>query len=291
MRKFQRFKNCLYDLDFYPRRNDSRMRGVNYESGQILLISLMVLVVAMVVGLSVATRTVTTLRTTTAEDSSRRAFSAAEAGIERAMTATVNTTFSGNLGNNSDYVTTTSVLSGNSFLVQSGGVVLKNDPADIWLSNYPDYSSPWSGTLTVYWGDATDVCIATPESSNTMAALEVILIRGSRNAPIVNTFAYDPCAGRRNSYNHFSAPSAGGTVAGKAFRYSASIPVNSGLVARIVPLYAGAYFGVTGTNLPSQGTVIESTGSSGGAIRRIISFRGHPSTPPEIYPFLIFLPK
>ncbi len=266
-------------------------REVDYRSGQILLISLMVMVVAMVVGLSIATRTITTLRTTAAEDSSLRAFSAAEAGIERAMTATADTTFSGSLGNSSSYVASTSVLSGNEFLVQSGGFALKNDPVDIWLSNYPDYTGPWTGALSIYWGDSSDVCIASPETSNTMAALEIVLISGNRNSPVVNTYAYDACAGRRNNYNQFSAPGAGRTIAGKTFAYGVSIPVASGLIARIVPLYAGSYFGVAGSGLPPQGTVVRSTGNSGGTQRRIVSFRGYPKVPPELYPYLIFLPK
>jgi hypothetical protein len=263
----------------------------DYEKGQVLLISLFILTVAMVIGLSAATRTITTLRMSSASDSSQRAFSAAEAGIEQALTAPVSTTISGNLSNNSSFSTSTGLLLGDEFLVNSGGFLSKDDSADIWLSDYPDYTNPWTGTLKIYWGDPGDVCIASPESSNTMAALEVIIIRGSKTSPELLTYAFDPCNNRRNNSNSFSTTLAGGVVGGNTFAYSADISINSGLLVRVIPLYAGSYIGVTGLGVPPQGTVITSIGSSGGTQRKIISFRGYPKIPDEIYPFLIFSPK
>ncbi len=262
-----------------------------YQKGQVLLISLLVLVVAVTVGLSVATRSISTLRMTSAEDSSQRAFSAAEAGIEQALTATVNTTLTGNLTNNSAFTTSTSVLSGDNFLVNNGSFILKDDPVDVWLSSYPDYISPWTGTLSIYWGSSGDACVDKPETSNSMTALEVVLISGTKVAPVINHFAFDPCATRRNSYNNFSPVLAGGVIGGKSFAHSVNIPVSSGLLARVIPLYAGTRIGIAGTDLPPQGTIISSVGNSGGTQRKIVSFRGYPTAPIELYPFLIFAPK
>ncbi len=284
------------------RNNRFKIINGDYQSGQVLIISLLVLVVALTVGLSVAVRTITTTRMTAAEDTSQRAFSAAEAGLERALTAGVD--FSGVLlSNNSSYSTSTSELPNNDILVDNGAFIAKDDPVDVWLSDYPDYTNPWGGNLTIYWGSVTDNCVGTPEANNTMAAIEVILIRGSGAAPIIDHFAYDPCSPRTNSNNFVDvSTSAGASFGGKTFTHSATIliPVSSGLMARIIPLYAGTYIGVRGSAaLPSQGKVITSVGCSGstaadcsgGTQRKIVSFRGYPKAPVELYPFLIFSPK
>lgn len=290
--------NC-YIVKLIVGSEDGKMRG--YQRGQVLIISLLVLVVALTVGLSVAVRTITTTRMTAAEDTSQRAFSAAEAGLERALTAGAD--FSGVLlSNNSSYSTSTSELPANDILVDNGAFISKDDPVDVWLSDYPDYINPWTGNLTIYWGNSTvlpsDVCDQ-QESINTMAAVEVILLSGSSASPTIDHFAYDHCVTRRNS-NNFDPDSAGGFVAGKNFAYSVTIPITNGLLARVIPLYAGTYIGVRGSvALPSQGKVITSVGCSGstaadcsgGTQRKIVSFRGYPKAPVELYPFLIFSPK
>src|SRR3989304_631033 len=57
----------------------------NKEKGQILILFLLVLVVGLAIVLSVASRTITDIRTTTTSDESNRAYFAAEAGIEEAL--------------------------------------------------------------------------------------------------------------------------------------------------------------------------------------------------------------
>lgn len=52
------------------------------KSGQILIIVLLIVVVTLAVGLSVASRNITNLRTSTQTERSQRAFSAAEGGVE-----------------------------------------------------------------------------------------------------------------------------------------------------------------------------------------------------------------
>jgi len=68
----------------------------NNQSGQILIIFLLVLVVGLAIALSIASRTVTDIRQTTTSDESNRAYFAAEAGVERALKQiSENPTFSG----------------------------------------------------------------------------------------------------------------------------------------------------------------------------------------------------
>lgn len=55
------------------------------KSGQILILVLLVIVVVLAVGLSVASRNITNLRTATQTEQSQRAFSAAEGGVENVL--------------------------------------------------------------------------------------------------------------------------------------------------------------------------------------------------------------
>ncbi len=57
----------------------------NSQSGQILIIFLLILVVGLAIVLSIASRTVTDVRQTTTSDESNRAYFAAESGVENAL--------------------------------------------------------------------------------------------------------------------------------------------------------------------------------------------------------------
>jgi len=49
--------------------------------------------------------------------------------------------------------------------------------------------------------------------------------------------------------------------------------------------------GVVGSvDLPQQGTIVSSTGISDTTKRKIVSFRGYPKLPVELFPFIIFSP-
>lgn len=264
--------------------------------GQMLLIVVLVMVVILTIGLSAASRTITSIRVSTDEEDSERAFSAAEAGLEVALSQN-NNLVTGTFDNASSYRTTVRDLSGVEFLLNNSLAILKDDAVDVWLSRYPDYNQQYTGNMTIYWGSPADLCDRS-ELVNTMAALDIVLIAGTSNNPTIRHFPVDPCAQRR-SVNQFGDVAVGGSIGGRTFAYSTTIPVNSGLIARIIPLYASTAIGVRGCNaggggclaLPAQGTVIESVGTSENAQRKIISYRAYPKLPTELFPFVIFAPN
>lgn len=270
------------------------------EKGQILLIVVLVMVVTLTIGLSIVAKTITNIKNTTDEENSQRAFSAAEAGIEQSMNN--NTASSGMFNNNATYTTTITSLSGVEFLLNNGADILKDESADIWLSTYPKYTDPWSGNLTIYWGSSSDVC-DTSEDKNTMAALEILLISGTKDTPKITHYAWDPCSDRssktKDDSNHFDQIAASsGNVSGKQFGYSNIITVNSGLIARVIPLYSKTKVGLKAydlsgnpSTLPSQGSLITSTGVADKAQRKIVSFKSYPKLPNEIFPFILYTPK
>lgn len=257
------------------------------EQGQALLIIVLVMVVMLTIGLSLASRTITTVKTTAEEENSQRAFSAAEAGIERTLQN--NTPLTGSFSNNASYRTSVTTLAGSTFLINNGNQIFKDDGIDIWLSAYPTYASPWSGRLSVYWGSSDDVC--TPNQlTNTMAALEIVVISGTVVAPRTAHFAYDPCPVRRGG-NNLDRPGNGAIISGKNFSYDVTLDINSGLLARIIPLYTSTVVGIRADSaLPTQGNIIESVGVAGDTQRKITVFKGYPKVPTEFFPYLLFSP-
>lgn len=244
------------------------------------------MVVGLTVGLSLASRSIVGLRTAEEDIASQKALSAAEAGIEQ-VSKTSTSIANGTFSNNTTYNATIESVEGNNFLLNGGNSVLKNDGADIWLSDYSTdpaelYNNPWSGSLNIYWGQSSDGC--------SQAALEIIVISGSKANPISTKHAFDPCVPRSNS-NSFSTVSAGGIINGKNFPFSATFNVTNGILARVIPLYNETPIGVAGSSaLPSQGSFITSTGVSGDITRKVTLFQGFPTLPVEYFPYGIFVP-
>lgn len=257
------------------------------EGGQVLLIIILVVAVALTVGLSVISRSITTIRTSKEEASSQKALSAAEAGIEQVLKTGVSIPIGTFSGTDATYSATANPVSGTEVLVNGGNVVPKDEGADIWLvdhnpDNTPNLSSPWSGNLTIYWGDTAGPC--------NNAALEIIVAYDPPPSKF-KRFVFDPCASRASN-NNFSSASGGGSVSGKTFFHSTSaIVVTSGFVARVVPLYENTPIGVVASlALPSQGIVVDSTGESQGTTRKINVFKGYPQLPIQFFSYGLFSP-
>lgn len=261
------------------------------DSGQVLLIIVLVMVVSLTVGLAVVSRSIVSVRTSTEEENSQRAFSAAEAGIERALKSGGNVGLSVlESGRTQIKQATTNIIEGTVFLLNDGNPVDKDDGIDIWLVAHnsdgtPNYTSPWSGNLTIYWGLAGGTC-------NNIAALEIITISDNSGIPITNRYVYDPCQERRNE-NHFSSPNSVSYPLGrKTFNYSTPpLTITSGFVVRVIPLYISTTVGVVGTiAIPSQGKRVEAVGESGGTARKVSLFQGWRKLPSEFFQYAVFSP-
>jgi hypothetical protein len=268
---------------------------MEYQRGQILLVVVLVMVTALTIGLSVAARSITNIHSTQEAATSEQAFSAAEAGIEKSLTS--NSAVTGSFSNNATYKTTIITVGGTEFSLNNGSPVLKDEPADLWLSTYPSYNNQRSGNVTIYWGKPSDVCSAS-EASNTMAALEIIVFSGNGANMQTTHYAVDPCGSRR-LVNDFKNTGPGDTVAGDAYKFSTSFVVNNGLFIRIIPIYAPTIIAARGcdtTNancspLPTQGTLIQAVGTVDNTQRKIQTYRYYPQLPAEILQYSFFIPK
>jgi hypothetical protein len=272
------------------------------QSGQALLIVVLAMVVALTVGLSVVSRSIVNLRNSQQEINSQKALFAAEAGVEQSIKSGTSIS-GGNFSTSSTtYDTAISTISGAlEFLLNGNNKVSQDDAMYIWLTPYSIDSTqlflnanrwaPSGGSLDIYWGNSSTVC--------NNAALEIAVVLGSREVPVVKRYVYDPCSPGgldRASKNNFSQPTSipgGHPISGIKLYSKVTIPITNGFLVRIVPLYADSYVGAFGTpQLPPQGAIITSTGKTDNNTvqRRLDVFQGYPELPAELFPFNLFWP-
>src|SRR3989338_4330480 len=107
------------------------------RNGEILILVVLIMIVALTVGLSLAARTVVNLRLSKQSEESQRAFQAAEAGVEQVLQSSASqdnlaTSTSDNLANNASYNTTISYPSGTSFMLNGEELVDQDVGIDVW---------------------------------------------------------------------------------------------------------------------------------------------------------------
>lgn len=285
-----------------------KLFDLKHQRGQALLIIVLVMVVATTVGLSIISRTVTNLRTAEDQENSQKALAAAEAGVEQAMKT--ESSIASSFLSGTSYTTSITLAKADAntaFFLNGGKSIYKNDGGTIWITPYsPDsselFTTTWTGDLTLYWGSPSDVC--TNNLSNTMAALEIVVLMGPKASPSVKTYGFDPCTGAkapvspdRRSAENFQTPDQGAILdtnfGTRTFSYSAAIPISQGLMVKVIPLYANTYIAFKASlNLPLQGSFISSVGKSGNTQRKITVFQGYPEIPSELFPYsLLILPN
>jgi Tfp pilus assembly protein PilX len=286
------------------------------SSGQILVLVLLVVLIGMSIGLSIASRTLSNLRDTTNLNLSNRAFNAAEAGIEHALTklnndphacdndaCTADMTGSGITGVDSFKITTSTIgENSNAFSIES---VNRDDVVQVNLEGYA------GSTIKVYWGTTADHGNCGGTGANTTAAIVVNVVYKLSGTYGMSKAALDDCATAHN--NNFNStdvtdtPSPATITAQDGsshtgYGYMSSINVKndgSGLVpsgatvllARIRLMYGDSTEQVAiapvGANLPNQGQQITSTAVAGQTQRTVKVVRSNTNLP-AIFDYALF---
>lgn len=276
------------------------------QRGQMLLIVILTMVVALTVGLSLVSRTITNLKISKQNEESQRALQAAEAGVEKALQSAGATTLSGQFSNNntgaSSFNTTITSADGTNLLLNNGDEVDQDTGVDIWLSDYPSYQNSKSPTLTVYWGTSQNTCSGSGDfvvPAVEIAVLSVVNPTGSLSDPAnlrLSKYIVEGSTGVTSCTRVSGAatPGGGGTVTDKTgrsvtFKSSYTLPsITNGLIMKVIPLYNSAKMGVVSSvALPAQGSLIESVGKSGDTARKVIYFQAYPQLPVEVFPYSI----
>ncbi|MCL4359668.1 hypothetical protein M1555_00235 [Patescibacteria group bacterium] len=264
------------------------------ESGQILLITLLILSVVSTIVLSLVGRSTTDVAITNQITESARAFSAAEAGVELSLQSGAGSGGVQVLSPGVTYNVTRADIGGAPGVYQFPKKTTKGTSEILWLVNHNSDGS--LSEVPTYTASSIDVCWS---SETTMPALIVSVYykaAGSGNY-LVARGAYDPDAntgGARSAANHFSAVTAttGGCGAGTGTAYKETITFSSFspavnptsdtlLFMKLQPVYSDTSLAINaGSALPLQGNRIESSGSSStGITRKIIVYQLYRSPP------------
>ncbi len=267
------------------------------QSGQILLIVVLTMIIALTVGLSIAARVVTELKLSKQNEESQRAFQAAEAGIQKSLQLNTSVGLVP-LDNNSSFSTELATDIGTGILVNNGQEVDQATGADVWLSDYPTFANPIGGAMYVYWGSSSQSNCSSTGGDSVAPALEVVVLQGNISSPTVikNIFEATPCGSSRISNATLGTQNGVSTWSfkGMNFLYRAPLTFNGsnisgGLLMKAIPIFNSSIVGFqtngTGINFPAQGSVVTSTGTSGDTVRKIIYFQSYPQLPLEVFPY------
>lgn len=232
------------------------------KQGQAVLLVVLILGVVMVVGLSIASRSVTEVNISTTQEESIRALEAAEAGIEETFGGViVGVGGEGNIPTTNAKYNVSNVNLGDDqyyevpFLVDQGEAVTVD--------------------LTGYTGDEIRVCWV--KNDTQQPAVEAVLFYSDTGETIVGRAGYDAASPVRSS---FTAADAGG-CGSLGYGYSKNLLFSdlgmiSGtpLVLRVRPVYNEnavklAFVAPAGSTIPVQAVDVVSTGQSGATVQKL----------------------
>ncbi len=291
------------------------------EKGQALLLVLLGMAVILTIVLSIVSRSITDITVSTKEEEALRAFSAAEAGVERALITGSNIPLTP-IGDAFFTANVTGAPSPSRDFAHPIGII-SGESLIIWFVNHDSNGNSTCTGNSCFTGDKFKLCWGTPGTgagSSTTPAVEVSVFYaatpGDYSTVKIARDAIDPNSGRRST-NAFSAPDAGGCQIGNSsFAFQKTINLGTGGLgipqasynsqnglqfARIRMLYntdiahelGVSTSGFTGSGnflFPAQGSSIVSTGVAGVSNRKVEVFQGY-GEPPPIFDAAIFSPS
>lgn len=283
------------------------------SKGQALVLVLLSLSVVLTIVLFILSRSITDIAVSTSQEDAVRAFSAAEAGIERALVVGSGTG-STQIGDASYSTTVSNYSQGSPYYIYPLSVN-SGESATIWFVEHDTSGNTvCDATHQCFTGSQMKVCWGkpnTPSGTATTPAIEAVIFYETtpKNATTIRIArgAYDPYIGRTTSNAFSSSDSGTCTINGVSYQFqktisfaSLGIPAGSygvagGLqFARIRMFYntnsgqdLGADVSIAGSTFPSQGQSIISTGTSGESNRRVELFQGWPETP-RVFEFALY---
>lgn len=233
------------------------------QSGQILLIVLMLLTTALTIVFSTAFKSTTDTQITKLEQESQRALAAAEAAIEERLRLGTDVVIGAgggqlNLGTAmSGYAT----LDTSSYNYYISPYLRKDDQLTFYLVDYISQYNTTTREFTTGYSSGNDIEVYFSQNPSCMA-LEFTLI--NRDGTSVKRFLANPVCDAFISGNGLVVSSGPFTVNGETFNYkvtlsAAQLSGNSLLIARVIttiPTLTSKIEFTSLINLPSQGNVV-----------------------------------
>lgn len=265
------------------------------QQGQVILMLILVMTVALAIGLSVIQRSLSDISTSGKVEQSSRAFSAAEAGIEKAL----RNDFTG-----ASFTDASATVTGSGEIPTVPSVGTRQDPleypplakeevAQVWLADYTSLTNPpptvyINTSLDVYWGN----------SDTDKAALEVTLVYYDGTKYANRKWYLDNAAASRSSANNFDQVTCTGSYSLAGYKCKKTLGdttgINNGVLptglillrARLLynstsqPFAVQAVGTCSNCSLPPQARIIESIGIAGETQRKIQLFQLYKVVPP-----------
>lgn len=177
------------------------MQETKKQKGQVIIILLMLMLVALSIGLAVTQKSITDVTTSTQTEQSSRAFSAAEAGIEKALTggATIGQSYS--LGNDAtatvDFSALLPLSASNPPPAIQYPPIGRETTAQFWMM---DPKSPMA-SATYYQGNVFDLYFGNPKTTE-KPAVELKVVMSDNGVFKTKVYYFDSTG--RNPPNGFS---------------------------------------------------------------------------------------
>lgn len=268
------------------------------RSGQAILVVLLVMVVGLTMGLSLATRSVTDLKISGQSEDSAKAFSAAESGIEIAVKGEItlgNCSGNVNIGTGTYNVCVSSA--GGSDSAYLPGNVNIADTFTVWLVGH-NSSGDLDLTVTPYTGNSLDVCWQKADKGGTIEpALEITVLYQDGSAYKVWRGAYDSDSTRATVKNNFNYSSVVQAACADTVQNKVTVSLSSlgtkRIALRLRPFYASASLAVVPLStyaLPTQGLTINSIGTSAQTTRKVSVTQSYNSLS-SIFDYVLFSGK
>ncbi|MEK7565697.1 MAG: hypothetical protein AAB506_01470 [Patescibacteria group bacterium] len=256
------------------------------NAGQIAVFVLLLTLLGLTVGLSVTSRTLQDLKQTAVSDQSSRAFTAAEAGIEDALSKDLNSIASGTLSLPNTNVTYTVSRSPVAAYTPDGAVA-KDDVIEIDLRTYTGNS------LTINWTKKNDPRedpqnLCNEGSFQAPAALMLTFYTFDGSNYGVKKLAYNASrCGSLGALNNFDTAN---SAANTAYLSGANVAYTGDIkVMRIRPIYNDASITVSGNaNLPAQGYTIKSTAQTTGQVSRAVEVTRTNVALPPFFDYVLY---
>lgn len=288
------------------------------QSGQAVLIVLLSMAVVLTIVLSILAASTSDIKLSTNESESLRAFSAAEAGIEKALVA--NTSSQGALGSANFTANVSGLAQGQTNFVYPQDIS-NGDSGILWFVSHDATGAlGCSQASPCFTGSSVKVCWGkpgTPANGATTPAIEVsvyyLSTPGDYSTAKVAKVIYDPNNSRIPN-NSYSPPDSVGqtcTVGSSQYAFQKTVNLTSlGIAAGVYSVQNGLQFmpvrmlynsdqtqplGIDlalpgNSTIPSQGNMVDSTGTVSQSARKIEVSKGYGQVP-SIFDAAIFSPQ
>lgn len=254
-------------------------RFMKDESGQVLLIAIMLMAVTLTIVLSITFTSRTDTQLTKLEEESQKALNAAEAGIEAALKNAGNVTIGeGGILSQTEYEGQATIATTYEKTTFAAPIVQKDEQYTLYMGTYDKDANTVGASLA----EDVNVCFGSPNQT-TKTAIEVTLVKGS-GPYTLKRYVGDPDSRVSGTLSTVS------NCSNTAFRSQITIPAaDIGTTTKVmivrVLFNSSKIFFSRSSAFPLQGKYItsEATSSKTGVSKRIELFQSYPQIPSDFF--------